>query len=281
MSDQTSSLLVSFGGHSLSVDSDSPQIFSAMQNHLRHCRADEQPIELIVEFRVAASTDSKFTVSADGDAVFSNFSYDLSLQALMTELISRLVAVCDRGMVLHAAALAWQGNGLILCGKSSSGKSSLAAWLTADGFQYLTDEVIEVPLEGEHVHGLPRSIFLKSGSAFIWQSRLHDAKAPGFLSFQDGSAWIDPYLFHPGGVANQVKPSVLIFPQYQADAPLQTQKLTTAEALFRLLQALVNARNLPGHGMDAVTRLAQGVIAYSLTYSNIEEASAWIRETIV
>jgi len=280
MNSQSDSLLVSFGGHTLRVDSASPQISNAMQTHLRHCRTNGQETDLITEFAVTYIGESAFMVSENGSALFSRLTYNLTLQMLMTELISRLVEVCDRGMVLHAAALAWQGNGLILCGKSSSGKSSLAAWLTADGFQYLTDEVIEVAPDGKVIYGFPRSITLKHGSTFIWKSRLPDIETQGFLSFEDGGAWIDPYLFHQDAVAKSITPQVMIFPQYQADTLLQTQKLTTAETLFRLLQNLVNARNLPGHGMDAASQLAQQVRAYSLTYSNIEETSAWIKEIL-
>jgi len=280
MSDQAGGLLVSFGGHTLRVDSDSPQISTAMQTHLHHCRVNGQETDLITKFTVTDIDESAFMVSENDSALFPRLSYDLTLQMLMTELISRLVAVCDRGLVLHAAALAWQGNGLILCGKSSSGKSSLAAWLTAEGFQYLTDEIIELPLNGDMIHGLPRSITLKHGSAFIWKSRLPNIETQGFLSFEDGGAWIDPYLFHQDAVAKSSTPQVLVFPQYQADAPLQTQKLTTAEALFRLLEALVNARNLPGHGMEGATRLAKQVKAYSLTYSDIEEATDWTKRTV-
>ena len=280
MSDQASDLLVSFGGHTLKVVSDNPQIATAMQTHLCHCRSEGGILELVTEFSVKSSGDSKFTISADGEPLFSNHRYDLTLQALMTELISRLVAVCERGLVFHAAALAWEDNGLILCGQSRSGKSSLAAWLTADGFQYLTDEVIEILLNGDVVRGFPRSIFLKRGSAFIWKERLPDTNLPGFLSFKDGSAWIDSDLFHPNSVTDQAAPRVLLFPQYQANTPLQFQKLTTAETLFHLLRTLDNARNLPDHGMEAVTRLAQQVTAYSLSYSELEETSAWIRETM-
>ena len=115
-----------------------------MQTHLRHCRVDAPGADVITEFVVKGVDESTFSISENGNTLFPKLAHDLTLQVLMTELISRLVAVCERGLVLHAAALAWQGDGLILCGKSSSGKSSLAAWLTADGFQYLTDEVIEV-----------------------------------------------------------------------------------------------------------------------------------------
>jgi len=278
MSNSSGSLLVSFGGHTLKVVSDSPQIFTAINTHLRHCPVQDD--DLLVQFNVTASAESRFTVSADGSVLFPNFSYDLALQSLMTELISRLVAVCERGLVIHAAALAQDGNAVILSGQGGSGKSTLAAWLAADGLQYLTDEVIESQPDGELIRTLPRSIFLKRGSTFVWKDRLPKIDSPRFLRFNDDAAWIDPELFQPITPASQATPRLLIFPRYIADAPLQTQKLTTAETLFRLLENATNARNLPRHGMDVATNLAQRVAAYSLTYSNLEEASNWIRESL-
>jgi hypothetical protein len=72
----------------------------------------------------------------------------------------------------------------------------------------------------------------------------------------------------------------LVFPTYVPEAPLQAQKLTAGEALFRIMQNVTNARNLPRHGLNAAARLAQQVTAYTLTYSNLEEASEWIKEKL-
>jgi hypothetical protein len=198
----------------------------------------------------------------------------------MTEVISRLVAVCERGLVIHAAALARDGNGVILSAQGGSGKSSLAAWLTADGLQYLTDEVIEIPFMGNQINTFPRSIFLKSGSAFIWKKRMSQTNSPRCLRFADDAAWIDPELFNPISPASQSVPRLLVFPTYIPEAQLQSQELTSGETLFHILQNVTNARNLPRHGLDAATQLAKQVAAYTLTYSNLENASEWIQKTL-
>jgi len=288
MNDTASGLLVSFGGHTLRVVSDSPQISQVLQTHLRHCPAqiDSAPI---AEFQITAA-EAGFSISADGSVLFPNLNFDLTLQALLTEIISRLVAVCERGLVIHAAALAQDGNAVILSAQGGSGKSTLAAWLTADGFQYLTDEVIEIPFDPSPstfdlrpstcLNTLPRSIFLKSGSAFVWQKRLSQTDSPNFLRFTDDAAWIDPQLFNPMPPAAQAVPRLLVFPTYVPEAPLQTQKLTAGETLFRILQNVTNARNLPRHGLDAATELAQQVPAYSLTYSDLPAASEWLRAAL-
>jgi hypothetical protein len=241
---------------------------------------DEQQVDLITKFNVTASSDSVFTLSEDGSDLFSNLGSDIVLQMLMTELISRLVAVCNRGMVFHAAALAYEGKSVILSGTSGSGKSTLAAWLTADGFQYLTDEVIEILLDGDCIKGLTRSIFLKHGSAFVWQNRLSNIDSSKMHRFADNAVWIDPQLFHADAPLYSAAPRLLIFPQYVPAAMLEARKLTNAETLFHLLQNLVNARNLPNHGMDVAARLARQVTAYTLTYSDLESASQWIQKTI-
>jgi hypothetical protein len=281
MSESTGGLPVSFGGHSLRVVSGIPQISQAMQTHLCHCPAQAEELP-ILELQVTAGVDAKFTISVDGSAVYSNLGIDLTLQALMTEAISRLVSVCERGLVIHAGALAQDGKAVLLCAQGGSGKSTLSAWLTADGLQYLTDEVIEIPLamNGSQVNTFPRSIFLKRGSAFVWQQHLTQPESPRFLRFSDDAAWIDPQLFQPAPPAAQSDPRLLVFPRYVPWAALQVQKLTTAETLFRVMQNVTNARNLPRHGLDAATQLAQRVQAYTLTYSDLNNASGWIQKTL-
>lgn len=279
MSEPSSSLLVSFGGHALEITSASPQIISAMQTHLRHCPVQAQA-ELLARFKVTED-GGLFSLSADDIVLFSNLPFDFLLQNLLTEFISRLVSVCKRGLVIHAAALAQNGNAVILSAQGGSGKSTLAAQLVADGLTYLTDEVIESQPDGKLIYTFPRSIFLKRGAAFLWKNQPTLIESPRFLRFNDDAAWLDPQLLNPQMMpAAQATPRLIIFPRYEPDAPLQTAGLTQGETLFRLLQNATNARNLPRHGMDAATALAQRVTAYTLTYSNLEEASAFIHESL-
>ncbi len=197
----------------------------------------------------------------------------------MQDSVTQLNGISTTELIFHAAALAHEDNGLILCGQSGSGKSSLTAWLVANGLQYLTDEVIALPINGGEISGFCRSMILKRGSAFIWQRWLADTTSDGFLQFNDGTAWVAPTLLNASAVRGGVRPRVLIFPRYIAGAEFQTQRLTSAETLFQLLQCLVNARNFPDHGMSAAKQLARQVSAFRLTYSDIEIATQWIKQT--
>lgn len=269
---------VHFAGNTVRFNSDHTGILKAVETHFKYCLGEDGPT--IANYEITTMSETDFSVSINGSDLFSNINSDQVLWRLMQDSITQLNGTAKVGIVLHAAALSNLGDGLILCGQSGCGKSSLAAWLVADGMQYLTDEVIVFPINGGEISGLCRSIILKSGSSFIWKRSMRKLELDGFHHFTDGSVWITPTLLHPHAVRASVTPRILIFPRYTPEAQLSAQRLTKADALFRMLQCLVNARNFPDGGMTATTRLAQQVTAYSLTYSDIEHAAQWIKEII-
>ncbi len=213
--------------------------------------------------------------------MLSQARFEAVLQFLMQETLTRLIGASDTHLIYHAAALALNGKGVMLCGKSGSGKSTLTAWLLTQGFDYLTDEAVSMPVGEDVIHGFARSLALKRGSAFLWQGwQKEKLEAEEFLQFKDGSAWIAPALFRDHVPPAGVIPRVVIFPRYAAGAEFSARKLTPAGTLFHLMQSLVNARNFESRGMKETARLAKQVKAFELKYSNLESAAQWIRSLI-
>ncbi len=265
---------IHFGG--TSVHFDGPvELLAPLETHFIHCLGKINPIT--AHYTIIPFGESRFNVSLDGGDLFSNLTREQVLFHLMQDAIPRLNGAARLGPIIHAAAVTGGEHGLILCGESGSGKSTLTAWLAAQGFAYLTDEVICI--DGEQISGLPRSIVLKRGSAFVWQKWLGNPPSEGLLQFADGTTWIDPTLFGVD-VCPRTTPRVLLFPRYLPNAELRVEPLKPADALFRLLQGLVNARNFPDGGLAAASRLAKQVRAWQLTYSDLESATAWIRQTL-
>jgi hypothetical protein len=277
----TGSRRVHFGCNTIRFSSNHPGILKELGTHFRHCSSEDGPI--VANYEIAGTTEAGFTGSVNGSELFFKVDFETALWHLMQDSLTQLNGASTTQLVFHAAAMAHTQSGIVLCGQSGSGKSSLAAWLTANGLQYLTDEVIALPADGETISGVCRSIILKRGSAFIWQQWLGEAKPDGFLQFKDGSAWIDPTLFNSKAVQSKVAvaPQMLVFPHYVPNAQFYVERLTPAETLFRLLQCLVNARNFPDYGMTATARLARRVTAFSLIYSDIESATQWIKQTVL
>lgn len=268
--------IIQFSNSGIKLSLTSDEVLELVDAHFKHCLGDEEKIVAQYQVRTGEEAD-KFSLLRDGTDLQSNIKLGEVLFHLMQDGLTQLNGALKSHLIFHAAALAYQDRGLLMCGKSGSGKSTLAAWLTSKGFKYLTDEVIAYPLSGGEVSGFPRSLVLKHGSAPIWETWLEGATSKDYIKMEDGSAWIAPTLLNPAAVIGQVKPYLVLFPTYKADAELEVEKLSPAGTVFNLLQCLVNARNFEDYGMMTVKQLSQSVIAYRLKYSDIEQAEEWIR----
>lgn len=269
--------LVKFAGNAVRFDVDHPGLLAVVDVHFAHCFGVDETI--LADYQVRAEGEA-FSILRDGNPFQSNINFEHVLLHLMQDGLTQLNGAPNMHLVFHAAAVAYQGRGLLLCGKSGSGKSTLTAWLTAKGFQYLTDEVVAVPVSGEELDGFGRSLVLKRGSAFVWEKLPLYQGEKGFLRLGDGSAWIVPTLLNPAALPGRVEPQLILFPTYFEGAGFKAEPLTAAKTLFELMQCLVNARNFSDHGMERTKRLAQRVTAYRIVYSDVEEAYGWIRRTL-
>lgn len=272
------SLLVHFAGNAVQFDIESEEIKKALAFHFRHSLTAEK--SSIAEYEVRAESQRLFSAERDGETFFSGLNYRAALWQLTQDAITQLNGTASEELVFHAAALARQEDAVLLCGKSGSGKSSLSAWLAGEGLGYMTDEVISCPIGEQVIHGLSRAIVLKPGSAFIRERLLAEAPSEAVMRFSDDSAWIEPAALTTGGIKPTAAPRLLVFPRYLPEVGFQEKRITTADALFCLLQNLVNARNFSDHGFAETTRLARQMVAYEIIYSDIEKASAWIQKRL-
>lgn len=188
---------------------------------------------------------------------------------LFDRVIFHLLNSQRDGVALHAGAISWQGRTVLLPGQSGSGKSSVTACLCANGAAYLSDELIFLPDDGSgEVIAFPRPLCLKAGSAAVVRALLPAERQADILAEEGGGAVIPHRLLNPDFHLRRDPPSLLLFPRYQADAPLAAEKLPGARASSLLMGCDVNARNLPDHGFRQLTQLARTVPAWQIGYSS-------------
>ena len=278
MKNSNNTRFIQFADHSVKFESDSSDMLESIDTHFAHCLGGDE--NLVGEYQVNSAAESKFNILRDGEEYQSDITSERVLFNLMQDGLTKLNGAAEADMIFHAAGLAHENRGLWLCGRSGSGKTTLAAWLVASGFQYLTDEVIAYPPEGGEARGFCRSLVLKKGSSVIWERWLDKDGADSVLKMDDGSAWFPPTVLNPAAVRERAEPVLVVFPTYRDKSEFEIEKLTLAGTVFHLMQSLVNARNFSDHGMGGVKALAQKVSAYKLTYSDIDQAEAWIGKTL-
>ncbi|WP_446007946.1 hypothetical protein [Candidatus Electrothrix sp.] len=206
------------------------------------------------------------------------FSGPLNVQfaaSLFDQVIFHLINHRTDGVALHSAAVAYKGGTILLPGQSGSGKSTVTAWLTSDHCQcrcsYLTDELILLAADDSStVTPFPRPCCIKPGSLAAIQEIL-PANRNIFLDQQ--GAMLPHRLLNPDFSPLAPPLALLLFPHYQADAPLQVEKISPARTSALLMTCDVNARNLPDHGFHQLVELARSIPAYTITYSNLTDCN--------
>jgi len=169
---------------------------------------------------------------------------------------------------LHAGAVSFGDNALVIPANSGAGKSSFTTWLVANGFAYLTDELILIDAD-HRISGLARPIQIKS----------HGLEAIKPLL-------TNPDLMFSGNLVNAVRVEALdgqvseydshrlamfVFPQYSKEADFSFKRLSSAEAGMSLMGNHVNARNLEGHGFREMMAIIRKTPCYSLEYGGFDK----------
>ena len=269
---------VPFGGHVALVTCDQPPLRDLLAVYLRHCQAEPAPA--IISYLLTRQEDNCFQLQRDEVILYKGPQLSYIVERLLHDLALTLTTHCQDYLVFHAAVLARAPHGLLLCGESGSGKSTLAAWLTASGFDYVTDELAAVSLEHGDVSGLTRPIVLKKGSAFVWQRWLDKPARDYLTSFANRVFLLDPEWLRPQSVQHVAQPRLILFPRYVANRAFEARPLSHADTLFHLLHRLINATNLPGNGYAGIKRLTHQTAAYTLTYPDVTTAAAWLQHTV-
>jgi len=197
--------------------------------------------------------------------------------AARARLIDFLLACEHPGQPLmarcHAAAVSREGKSILMPGDSGVGKSTLTAYLVANGMAYLGDDVVALGEEDASLFPLPSCLSVKTGS---WQ--LLERHFPGLMQlpsyrvFARDVRYIEPlgnYTTSPSGGP----PVAIVFPAFSPGEATRLEALPPVAAMIRFVGA--HTRLVGPVTEDKLARLIRFVEqtpAYELSYSQLPEA---------
>jgi hypothetical protein len=221
----------------------------------------------------------------DGWAVSVNSHQLLSLKqeeqlglGLMHAARVMLYAEAQYDIAFHAAAIGNGDGAVLLCAPRECGKSTLAAYLAAHGFDLLTDEPAFLNLNTGSVAALRLPISLKQGSWPVLQEDYpHLARGPAHVR-SDGVkiCLADPPAERQADGARSL--TRIIFPRYRPLSLGHIECLTPFQTLSRLDEAgLLLARDLSRSGFERFLELVCRIPAYEIEYNSMESAREMLR----
>lgn len=182
-------------------------------------------------------------------------------------------------VALHAAMVAGRDLGLLLCAPRESGKSTLAAYLVAHGFELLADEPALLDLDARSVQSLPLPISLKRGS---WTCLEREWPGLGGGPAHLRSDGMPIRLLHPPEERVSDRPrrlTHLVFPSYSRSSPAPVERLSPLRALCLLNSAGILLRSGgTRESFESLLALLLEIPAFTLPFSTPAGAARVIVE---
>jgi len=262
---------IAFVGNELQFCTDSALVAEAATFVFRHHLSPpvDDPSQTV---DVVADGDG-FRFVANGQVVAIAMNLAELPVTLMQVGQQRLIFKETTHAMLHAAVLVKDGCGLLLPAVAGSGKTTLTAWLLGHGYGLLSDELAAVG-QGDVIDGLTRPLNIKPGSrllvdGFDW---LGGALARSRLS---SGVTLVPWDRHR---AEKLLAAAIVCPCYEANAAFSVERLSHGLCAKALMGSLLNARNLPKHGLAFANRFAGARPGYRIRYSNLADVTAWLEQ---
>ena len=170
--------------------------------------------------------DVRLARSSDLDCVFETFESDLRLY--VAELAKHRVFV-------HAGVVGWKGQGIVIPGRSYSGKSTLVAELVRAGATYYSDEYAVFDSRGR-VHPFAKPLELREEGGFT-QTKITVNELGGRLG------------------TKPLPVGLVLMTQFKSGARWRPRKLTAGKGVLEMLFNTVSARRDPEKALATLQRV--------------------------
>jgi hypothetical protein len=198
---------------------------------------------------------------------------------LMHAARSMLYRLGSYDVAFHGAMVAQGDCGLLLCAPRESGKSTLAAYLVATGYDLLADEPALLELDSWSVQSIPLPISLKEGS---WPSLQREWLQLGNSPVHVRSDGVHVHLLHPPKQRVSPRPRRLthfVFPRYSPISTAQPERLSPLNALCLLnTGGMLFAPNSTREKFEKFLHLLCQTPAFTLPFSKLADAAQALTE---
>ena len=218
---------------------------------LSACSTPKQKPRYVLYLDAEQTKEGAIRVLADDLPVFHTES-EHALPPLLEKTLAHYCArMCEDYAIFHAAFLVKDGHGLLLPGEPGSGKSTLCAYLTQQGFQYYGDDFIFMRFHDCEIHAFPKAITLKRGSFDLVRDE------PEYFDHARGAI----RYFTPEDAGNNPLSATslkrIIMPHYVENGINQTQKIDPEVLALAMVQQCFGGLDRDTRMMAMIENLAE------------------------
>ena len=207
----------------------------------------------------------RWTVRRNGTTVALLATAATVREAVLAEVNAAAIASLAESVGFHAGAVEFPAGVVIFPGVSDAGKSTLVANLMQRGHRYLTDEAAAVNVHTHEVSLFAKSVCVDHGAHALF-AHLCPPEQHSWATWH-----VDPNHIGTGSLGTPGPPAAVVFPVYEADAPLSLTVLSRSEAVERLLENSFDFAKTGRKGAELILALSDAVPCFELRHGGQRE----------
>lgn len=186
-------------------------------------------------------------------------------------------------LIIHSAVLAKDGKAVVFPAPPGSGKSTLTAYLSRNGWRLLSDEMALITPLTSTVTPFVRPVCLKNDSISLVKSWYPDDV---FSTIAKDTHKGDVVHMAPGDVAvardtEQAEVVGIVFPKYNKDVFFDVYDMDQATAYTALAENAFNYTVLQKQGVKSVIKLVENASSFEVEYNSLEELDSFLTEEVL
>jgi len=120
----------------------------------------EEEVRHLFSVTKGGKSGKEFRLYKGSDFILTKMSAEDIVNYLESQIRSIIAEHAEEFVFLHAGVVSWKGRGIVIPGKSFSGKSTLVSELIKRDCEYLSDEFAVIDKKG-YVHPFPKKISMR------------------------------------------------------------------------------------------------------------------------
>jgi hypothetical protein len=256
-----------------------PDSIALIRTFFQHLEIDDGEPGLRLEVRQAADRSQALLIN--GSEQFRTPDEAQLIGGVCQAILEHLHPDVEWLAMIHGAAIARRGAGLIFPAASGSGKTTLVAHLAAqDGFTYLADDLTVLAAPSGHIVPWPMPLSIKNGSWSVLSESYPGLENAPLYTTPRGEARL---LVPPSSDwnTNPVATHGIVFPQYIAGAAAKLARITAFEAVERLLNDRIwLGYPLTEHRIRAFLGWIDATPAWTLVHGNVADAARCLDDVV-
>ncbi|MDU0356337.1 HprK-related kinase A [Paraglaciecola aquimarina] len=186
-------------------------------------------------------------------------------------------------VIIHSAVLAKGNKAILFPAPPGSGKSTLTAYLSHNGWRLLSDEMALIIPNTKTVIPFVRPICLKNQSIEIAKRLFPNGK---FSNIAKDTHKGDVIHLSPPELSwqNQTKTAELVgivFPNYRANQDLQIYQLDKTQGFMQLVNNAFNYSILRETAFSTLTQVVEGVQTFEIFHNDLAEVAEFLEQEII